>query len=98
MAEHCLGAAETQRLAGEAAARFPGVAVHVINLEQVTRRATALAGAHGPDGTAGAPHAAPEGTGVPVDVVAVPAYVLDGRVIALGNPPPERLFARLAGA
>jgi putative intracellular protease/amidase len=32
----------------------------------------------------------------PGGVVAVPTYVLDGRVVALGNPAPEQLFARLA--
>ncbi len=30
---------------------------------------------------------------LPVGVVAVPTYLLDGRVVALGNPEPERLFA-----
>lgn len=33
---------------------------------------------------------------VPVDVVAVPTYVVDGRVFALGNPAPERLFSHLS--
>ena len=32
---------------------------------------------------------------LPEGVVAVPTYVLNGRVIALGNPDPEELFARL---
>ncbi len=31
----------------------------------------------------------------PDPVVAVPTYVLDGRVVSLGNPYPEELFARL---
>jgi hypothetical protein len=39
---------------------------------------------------AGTPPALPEG------VVAVPTYLLDGTVIALGNPDPEQLFARIA--
>ena len=34
----------------------------------------------------------------PEGIVAVPTYVLDGRVISLGNPYPEELFARLDGA
>ena len=32
---------------------------------------------------------------LPDTVVAVPTYLLDGRVISLGNPYPEDLFARL---
>ena len=36
-----------------------------------------------------------EPTPPPEGVVAVPTYVLDGRVVALGNPDPEELFARL---
>ena len=31
----------------------------------------------------------------PEAVVAVPTYLLDGRVVSLGNPCPEELFARL---
>ncbi len=34
----------------------------------------------------------------PDPVVAVPTYLLNGRVISLGNPYPEDLFARLHGA
>jgi hypothetical protein len=34
----------------------------------------------------------------PEAVVAVPTYLLDGRVLSLGNPYPEELFARLHGA
>jgi hypothetical protein len=34
----------------------------------------------------------------PAVVVAVPTYLMDGRVIALGNPDPEELFAHLHGA
>src|SRR5438876_5706366 len=33
---------------------------------------------------------------LPDGVVAVPTYVLDGRVISLGNPYPEELFALLS--
>lgn len=40
----------------------------------------------------GAPAALPE------RVVAVPTYLLDGAVIALGNPDPEQLFARIASS
>jgi hypothetical protein len=32
---------------------------------------------------------------VPDGVVAVPTYLLDGAVVALGNPPPGALFARI---
>ncbi len=35
---------------------------------------------------------------LPDVVVAVPTYVLDGRVISLGNPYPEELVARLSEA
>jgi hypothetical protein len=31
----------------------------------------------------------------PDPVVAVPTYLLNGRVVSLGNPYPEELFARL---
>ena len=41
---------------------------------------------------AGAPPVLPDG------VVAVPTYLLDGTVVALGNPEPEQLFARIASA
>jgi Thioredoxin domain len=34
----------------------------------------------------------------PERIVAVPTYVLDGRVVSLGNPYPEELFARLREA
>jgi ABC-type amino acid transport substrate-binding protein len=42
--------------------------------------------------------ATPAGTPTPLPerVVAVPTYLLDGAVIALGNPDPEQLFARIA--
>ena len=75
VSRHCPNCAEARRLAAEAATRFPGVAVRVIDLDRT-------------------PTPTPEG------VVAVPTYVLDGRVVALGNPDPEELFARLheAGA
>ncbi|MGH2367028.1 MAG: hypothetical protein ACRDI2_02425, partial [Chloroflexota bacterium] len=61
-----------QRLAQEAAARYPDLLVRVVDLE---------------DGAGEAP---------PDHLVAVPTYVLDGRVISLGNPAPEGLFAQLA--
>jgi hypothetical protein len=73
VSQHCPNCGEARRLAAEAAARFPGVAVRVIDLDR-----------------AAAPP--PEG------VVAVPTYVLDGRVVSLGNPYPEELFARLREA
>ena len=37
----------------------------------------------------------PGGSPPPDPVVAVPTYVLNGRVISLGNPYPEELFARM---
>ncbi len=36
-----------------------------------------------------------DGSPPPDAVVAVPTYVLNGRVVWLGNPYPEELFARL---
>jgi alkyl hydroperoxide reductase subunit AhpF len=36
-----------------------------------------------------------EGNPPPDPVVAVPTYLLNGRVVSLGNPYPEELFARL---
>jgi hypothetical protein len=33
---------------------------------------------------------------LPEGVVAVPTYLLDGAVVALGNPEPEQLFARIS--
>jgi alkyl hydroperoxide reductase subunit AhpF len=39
-----------------------------------------------------------DGKPPPDPVVAVPTYLLNGRVISLGNPYPEELFARLHGA
>ena len=41
---------------------------------------------------AGAPPVLPDG------VVAVPTFLLGGAVVALGNPEPEQLFARIAAA
>ena len=35
------------------------------------------------------------GSPPPEPVVAVPTYLLNGRVVSLGNPYPEELFARL---
>jgi alkyl hydroperoxide reductase subunit AhpF len=39
-----------------------------------------------------------DGNPPPDPVVAVPTYLLNGRVVSLGNPYPEELFARLHGA
>lgn len=36
-----------------------------------------------------------DGSPPPDPVVAVPTYLLNGRVVSLGNPYPEELFARL---
>ena len=38
------------------------------------------------------------GSPPPDPVVAVPTYLLNGRVVSLGNPYPEELFARLHDA
>ncbi len=72
VARHCRGCGEAQRLAREAATRFPTVEVRVVDLD--------------------------DGTRPPEAVVAVPTYLLDGRVAWLGNPAPEELFARLSEA
>jgi len=39
-----------------------------------------------------------EQTPLPEFIVAVPTYVFDGRVVWLGNPSSEELFARLGEA
>src|SRR5260370_17741285 len=39
-----------------------------------------------------------EGSPPPDPVVAVPTYLLNGRVVSLGNPYPEELFARFPEA
>lgn len=39
-----------------------------------------------------------DGNPPPDPIVAVPTYLLDGRVVSLGNPYPEELFARLHDA
>jgi len=39
-----------------------------------------------------------DGGPVPEVIVAVPTYVMNGRVVWLGNPAPEELFARLQEA
>jgi alkyl hydroperoxide reductase subunit AhpF len=70
VSSQCLNCDEAVRLAEEAAARYPNVAVRVVDLD--------LYGGPPPD-----------------PVVAVPTYVLNGRVVSLGNPYPEELFARL---
>ena len=70
VSSECLNCDEAVRLAEEAAARFPGVVVRLIDLDR-------------------------NGSPPPDPVVAVPTYVLNGRVISLGNPYPEELFARL---
>ncbi len=69
VSSHCRTCDEAQRLAREAATRFPSVNVRLIDLD--------------------------DGGPVPDEVVAVPTYVMDGRVVWLGNPAPEELFARL---
>jgi alkyl hydroperoxide reductase subunit AhpF len=67
----CPNCDEAVRLAEEAAARYPQVAVRLIDLDE-------LGGNPPPD-----------------PVVAVPTYLLNGRIVSLGNPSPEDLFARL---
>ena len=39
-----------------------------------------------------------DGSAPPDPVVAVPTYLLNGRVVSLGNPYPEELFTHLHGA
>lgn len=70
VSRHCFGCPEALRLAEQAARRFPGLVVRVVDLERE-------------------PEARPDG------LVAVPTYVLDGRVVALGNPRQRDLFRRL---
>lgn len=72
VSSHCRTCDEAQRLAREAATRFPSVDVRLVDLD--------------------------DGEPVPEVVVAVPTYVMDGRVVWLGNPAPEELFARLQEA
>lgn len=72
VASHCSRCGEAQRLAREAAARFPSAEVRVVHLDK--------------------------GAQTPETVVAVPTYLMDGRVAWLGNPAPEELFARLSKA
>ncbi len=72
VSSHCHTCGEAQRLAREAASRFPGVDVRLVDLD--------------------------DGGEIPEVVVAVPTYVMDGRVAWLGNPAPEELFARLHAA
>lgn len=69
VSSHCRTCDQAQRLAREAATRFPSVEVRLVDLD--------------------------DGEPVPEVVVAVPTYVMDGRVAWLGNPAPEELFARL---
>jgi hypothetical protein len=69
----CLNCAEALRLADEAAVRYPGVVVRVVDLDM-------------------------DWIPPPDPIVAVPTYVLDGRVVSLGNPYPEKLFAWLREA
>ncbi len=73
IAPHCFGRARAQHLAAEAQARFPGLTVRVVDLEQST---------------------AP----LPPGVVAVPAYVLNGRLLFTGNPAAEALHQALTKA
>jgi Thioredoxin domain len=74
VSSECLNCDEALSLADEAAARYPGVVVRVIDLGQL------------------------DGRPPPDPVVAVPTYVLNGRVVSLGNPYPEELFALLLEA
>ena len=73
VSSHCSNCAEARLLAHEAAAVFPAVSVHVIDLDMTEAPA-------------------------PEYVVAAPTYVLNGRVISLGNPYREELFTYLLEA
>jgi hypothetical protein len=70
VAPHCFGCARARALAAEAAARFPGLDVRVVDLDASDAQ-------------------------VPAGIVAIPAYVLDGRLLFTGNPTPAALFAAL---
>jgi hypothetical protein len=69
VSSHCRSCGEAQRLAREAATRFPGMDVRLVDLD--------------------------DGEPIPEAVVAVPTYVMNDRVVWLGNPAPEEFFARL---
>ena len=73
VSSHCSNCGEARLLADEAAAAYPALSVHVIDLD------------------------ATEGP-APEYVVAAPTYVLNGRVISLGNPYREELFGYLLEA
>lgn len=70
---HCFGCERAAHLTAEAQARFPGLAVRLVDLERFR---------------------AP----LPAGVVAVPAYILNGRVLFTGNPTAEALHQALARA
>lgn len=73
IAPHCFGCERAQQLAAAAQARFPGLVVLVVDLEQFAAT-------------------------LPPGVVAVPAYILDGRLLFTGNPTAEALYRALIGA
>ena len=73
IAPHCLGCERAQQRAAAAQARFPGLTVRVVDLEELT-------------------------VPLPRGVIAVPAYVLNGRLLFTGNPTAEALLQALARA
>lgn len=70
VAPGCHGCDEARAIARGMRARFPDVAVSLVEL----------------DGRRSAPE----------NVVATPTYLLDGRVVSLGNPAPEQLAREIA--
>jgi hypothetical protein len=66
---------------------------------ETARRLAALVRASGPPGVeVDLIDLAESGAVRPAAVFAVPTYLLDGRVLSLGNPEPEWLLARLGAA
>lgn len=72
VSRHCFTCGVARRLARQAAVRFPGVDVRLIDIDEAGQ--------------------------IPEQIVAVPTYTMNGKVISLGNPEPQDLFARLVAA
>jgi|SRR5689334_19056347 len=73
------------------------VASHCVGCQEALRIADLARGIAGLDvAVINLDHATPARP-VPANVVAVPTYLLDGRVVSLGNPYREEFLARLRG-
>lgn len=70
------------------------VSSHCLNCDEAVRLAEEVAVRY-PDVVVRVVDLDLDGSPPPDPVVAVPTYVLNGRVVSLGNPYPEELFARL---